>query len=235
MALANPQQTWKPLNMDASVRRRRTRDHQPPRLPADLWGHVSSFIQLCDSNELRMRQVVDDLQHVSDKLQRLQLRSEKCNVVGIVAAAVGLGVAVAAITAQVPGGLSLALTAAAGYVAAAAAVVVFRAKQLTTEEKQVKKVKEFLDIVALLQSELENISELCDDLQRGAGGAETETVLSLRSNILMTEKLRSSIRSGLNSEFTDQCENVFDQFRSTKRKLEEFRGGDTESVQSVCE
>lgn len=183
-----------------------------------------------------MRQVIDDLQHVSAKLQRLQHRSEKCSVVGIVTAAVGLGAAVAAITAQVTGGLSLAVTAAAGYVAAAAAVVVFRAKQLTTEEEQVKKVKEFLDIVTLLQSELEIISELCEDLQREADGAETEAIISLENNVLMTQKLRSSIRSACFTEFTDQCENVFDQFRSTKRKLEEFRGRKvTENIQSVSE
>lgn len=180
-----------------------------------------------------MQQVVDDLQDISAKLQRLHDRSEKCSVVGTVTAAVVLAAAVAAFTAQVTGSWSVALAAAAGYVAAAAAVVVIRAKLVTTEEEQVKKMKEFLEIVSVLQSELETITVLCEDLQREA---ETETLSSLITSLLMTERLRSWITAGCVTELTDQCENVFDQFRSVKRKLEEFRGrGDTENIQSVSE
>lgn len=228
--------------MDSSVRKRRAWKHRSEfsDLPADLCHHADLFIKLCDRNELRMRQVVEDLQDISAKLQRLHSRSEKCSVVGTVTAAVGLGAVVAVFIAQVTGGLSLAVTAGAGYVAAAAAVVTLRAKQFTTEEERVKKIKEFLEIVTVLQSELENIMELCEDLQREADGTETESSISLTNNILQPfltmAKLRSSITAGCVTELTDQCENVFDQFRSMKRKLEEFRGRkDTENIQREVE
>lgn len=197
--------------MDSSVRKRRSWRSGPggSHLPA----HADSFIKLCDSNELKMRQLVDDLQDISTKLRRLHRRTETCNIVGTVAAAVGLAAAVAAITMEITGGLSLALTAAVAYVAAAAAVVTIRVKLFTTEEERVKKTREVLEIVTVLQSELDNIVELRED--------QTDDVISLTSNVH-----RSSV------ELSDQCQDVFDQFRSTKRKLEELRGrGDAEKIQ----
>ncbi|KAK2863552.1 hypothetical protein Q5P01_003085 [Channa striata] len=228
--------------MDPSVRKRRTREHRADfsGLPADVSHHAASFIKLCDGNELRMRQVVDELQDLSAKLQRLQSRSEKCSILGVFAAAVGVGAALAVFVAQVAGGLSLAVTAAAGYVAAAAAVFALKAKRLSTEEARVKKVKEFLEMVSVLQSEMENIKRLCEDVQGDSSGAETDSVLSLRTSVLQpflnAASLRGSITAGCITELSHQCDNIFDQFRSMKRSLEELRGrGEAENVRTVSE
>lgn len=220
--------TFSLRKMDSSVRRRRTWEDPSDfsDLPADVSHQAAVYVRLCDSNELRMRQLVDDLQDISEKLQRLQSRSELCRVAGVLLAAVGLGAVVAAFISQLTGGLSLAVTAAAGYAAAAGTVLSFRAKQEATEGRRVKKIKEFLEVVALLQNQLEVITKLCEDNQRESGVGRLSDVL---------QPLLGSSRTS-SSELSEQCENVFNQFRSVRRTVEELRGREgAENIQTETE
>ncbi|CAK6972973.1 hypothetical protein EXN66_Car017356 [Scomber scombrus] len=196
------------------------------QLPADLMNdlskHAASFINLYNNSEPRMRQIVEELKEITAKIKKKQRKVKKGKNAGFVTAGVvaALGLVISPFTA----GFSLVMTGVAG-----AACLGLTAEPRS--RKAVKKVQNLVDdllqIVAPLKSELEEINNLCENLQKDAARSDVEHIIRLETHLGklldVVAHLKTSVTTNCLIHKAHQCQEAVDGCENMKTQLEDFR------------
>ncbi|XP_029940090.1 uncharacterized protein LOC115382488 [Salarias fasciatus] len=168
--------------MDSPPRRRRSRE-----LPFDLSGLVNklqldsdSFTSLLNSNEPRMREIVEELLRISEEVKDMQRRADIRRTAGAVGAAGGA--ALLLLSAAVP--VLLPFAAAAGGAAAltgGGAVISANITKMMSESGSAEEVKnlgeELMKIVEPMKQLLVQIHQTCEDLEENVSKYQAEESL----------------------------------------------------------
>ncbi len=213
------------MNLTLQRRRRRWSMEETPAfsdLLKKLPKYSASFIRAFDRKKVRMRRIAYGLQKVAAQVKHMKEKSKTLKVTALLCAAAIGSVAAAA------GGFSFTAFAAAALAAVGLATAfVFTRKQLRGQRGSRKQVKEFLKIVDLLRSELEEVKKVCEDLQRESVGAEMGNTARLKDdidNLLdVTAKLKTSVTSHCVSDISAQFKNTVKEFEKMRRRLKDLR------------